>query len=220
MTRRPLAWAVLAGAALWAAPPAAAQSGNAVVGRSSRVYQALESLHADFEQVIDDQMLGRFDSRGRLVQAGSAHLSMRFTDPDGDAIVADGRHIWVYTPSTTEGQVLRFRLPSTPVYGMNILSWLLDRPTERYRATLLRTERLADRPVDVVELVPLVPELPFSRAVVWLDQADALPRRLEVRERGGALRTITLTRVRTNLAVPPGSFTFTVPKGVRIIEQS
>jgi hypothetical protein len=38
---------------------------------------------------------------------------MRFTDPNGEAIVMDGEYIWIYTPSTTPGQVFARRFPRT-----------------------------------------------------------------------------------------------------------
>jgi len=64
-----------------------------------------------------------------------------------------------------------------------------------------------------------VPDLPFERAVVWLDRDDALPRRLEVTEHGGALRTLTLSKVRANQRVPDSTFVFQVPPGVRVVDQ-
>jgi outer membrane lipoprotein carrier protein len=197
-----------------------AQDAQAIVGRSSRVYRSLSSLRADFVQVIDNPMIDSAESRGTLVQAGPDKLSMRFSDPPGEAIVIDGQHVWVYTPSTTPGQVLRLAVPSGgPVYGYNILAWLLDRPAERYQASYLRTDKLNGRPMDVIELVPAVPDLPFERAVVWLDRDDALPRRLEITERTGSKRTLTLSRMQVNRSVPDRTFTFEAPPGVRVVDQ-
>jgi outer membrane lipoprotein carrier protein len=207
--------------ALAAAPAVLrAQDAQAIVGRSSRVYRSLSSLRADFVQVIDNPMIDSAESRGTLVQAGEDKLAMRFTDPPGEAIVIDGHSVWVYTPSTTPGQVLRMAVPSGgPVYGYNMLAWLLDRPAERYTASLVRTDRLNGRTVDVVQLVPAVPDLPFDRAILWLDREDALPRRLEITEPSGATRTLTLSKVRTNQSVPEDAFTFKVPSGVRVVDQ-
>jgi outer membrane lipoprotein carrier protein len=200
---------------------AVAQDAASVVGRSARAYQSLSSLRADFEQRIDDPLLDTaLTSRGTLVQAGQSKLSMRFSSPPEDRIIIDGQYVWVYTPSTTPGQVLRLSLPSGgPVYGFNVLSWILDRPAERYRMQYLRADRLNGRAVDVVQLTPTIPELPFSRAVVWLDRDDALPRRLEITERLGGTRTITLTRLRPNDSIPDSTFVFAVPAGVHIIQQ-
>src|SRR5829696_4739705 len=124
----------------------AAQDAQAIIGRAARVYRSLASLQADFVQRIDNPMIDSAESRGTLVQAGPAKLAMRFTDPPGEAVVIDGEHVWVYTPSTVPDQVLRMRLPSGgPVYGYNILAWLLDRPAERYEATYVRRDTLAGR---------------------------------------------------------------------------
>ncbi|MEP6687403.1 MAG: outer membrane lipoprotein carrier protein LolA [Gemmatimonadales bacterium] len=217
MTRGALLTLVL----LAAMPTAAeAQDANALVGRSSRVYRSLSSLKADFVQIIDNPMIDSAESRGTLVQAGPDKLAMRFTDPDGEAVVIDGQSVWVYTPSTTPGQVIRMSVPSGgPIYGYNLLAWLLDRPAERYTASYVRADVLGGRSMDVIELVPAVPDLPFERAVVWLDRADGLPRRLEITEHSGATRTLTLSKVQTNQAVPDRTFRFQVPSGVRVVDQ-
>ncbi|HEX6089999.1 MAG TPA: outer membrane lipoprotein carrier protein LolA [Gemmatimonadales bacterium] len=210
---------LLAAGALIASPAGAQANAKDVVARAARAYGDLSSLTADFEQRIEDSLIGTFDSRGNLVQAGQNRLAMRFNDPAGDAIVIDGRQVWVYTPSTAPGQVIRMPLPSGPVYGFNVLSWILDKPAERYRMRYVRADRVAGRVVDVVELIPITAELPFSRALVWLDREDHLPRRLEITERRGGTRTITLSRVRTNETIAPKAFAFDVPRGVRIVDQ-
>ena len=203
------------------APPAArAQDANALVGRSSRVYRSLSSLTADFVQLIDNPMIDSAESRGTLVQAGADKLAMRFTDPPGEAVIIDGRSVWVYTPSTTPGQVIRMSVPSGgPVYGYNMLAWLLDRPAERYTASYLRADVVGGRSMDVVELVPAVPDLPFEKAVLWLDRADGIPRRLEITEHSGATRTLTLSKVRVNRSIADSTFRFEVPSGVRVVDQ-
>ena len=205
--------------ALVAAAPAHAQDAAATIGRAARVYRSLGSLSADFVQMIDNPMIDSAESKGTLVQAGQAKLAMRFTDPPGEAVVIDGEHVWIYTPSTVPGQVLRLAVPSGPVYGYNLLAWLLDKPAERYRASYLRSERLDGRTTDVIQLVPAVPDLPFNRAVIWLDREDALPRRLEIHESSGATRTLRLTRLRVNQSVPSRTFSFKVPGGVRVVDQ-
>ena len=201
-------------------PPLQAQDAQSIVGRSSRVYRSLASLSADFVQIIDNPMIDSAESKGTLIQAGPSRLSMRFSDPPGEAVVIDGRHVWVYTPSTVPDQVLRLAVPSGgPVYGYNLLAWLLDRPAERYTAKYLRQEQVGNRTLDVIELTPAVPDLPFDRAVIWLDREDALPRRLEITEKSGAQRTLSLSKLRVNRKVPDSTFEFQVPSGVRVVDQ-
>jgi outer membrane lipoprotein carrier protein len=190
-----------------------------IISRSAKAYASLTSFRADLRQTIDDRMIGTYDSEGKLIQQGEAKLSMRFTDPRGDAIVMDGEHLWVYTPSTTPGQVLRLKVPSDPTYGPNVLAWILTDPAERYNVRYVKSDAVSGRAVDVLALTPIDKSLPFSEAIVWLDQYDYLPRRLEILERSGTRRTLVLSGVETNRRVSNDTFTFAVPNGVRVIDQ-
>jgi outer membrane lipoprotein carrier protein len=205
--------------ALSAGPANAQVSPDTIIERAAKAYQQLSSFQADFRQVISDSMIGTFESKGRLLQAGTASFAMRFTDPNGEAIVMDGEYIWIYTPSTTPGQVIRTPIPKDATYGPNVLAWLLTKPVERYRTRYLREDAVGGRSADVVELTPLDPTLPFRAAILWIDRSDNLPRRLEIQEKTGTNRTLVLTGVMINRRPPPNSFTFNVPSGVRVIEQ-
>ena len=199
----------------------AQQDARGLVSRASAAYRGLQSLRADFDQLIQNPMIGDQASKGVLIQSGPAKLAMRFSDPDGEAIVIDGQYVWVYTPSTTPGQVLRMPLPSGgPVYGYNLIAWLLDKPHERYQSAFVRADQVDQRAVNVVEMVPTVPDMPFSRAVVWLDRSDGLPRRIEIEETSGQQRTLTLRNLRANVSIRDDTFRFRVPSGVKVIEQS
>lgn len=197
----------------------AAQDAGELVGRASRVYRNLTSLQADFVQVIEDRAQGdTLIGRGTVIQAGPNLFAMRFSDPAGEAVVVDGTHIWTYTPSTAPNQVYRSRVPADPVYGVNLLAALLDRPRERYRMSFVRRDTLGGRDVDIVELVPTSRDTPFLRARLWLGADDALPRRIELDESPGMRRTLTLLRLRPNAPFTRRTFTFEVPAGIRIVD--
>lgn len=217
MNRRAHALAALV--LLLLASPLRAQSAAVIIQRTADTYRQLTSLTAEFEQVVSSEMIGKFTSRGTLAQAGTSRLSMRFSDPSGEAIVIDGTSIWVYTPSTAPGQVLRMPIARASGFGVNLLAWLLDRPTERYKVTLVRQDEIRGTPVDVLQMTPVVEGLPFTSATLWLARSDALPRRIEVKEQSGNHRALTLSQLRTNTTLPPGTFTFTPPKGVKVIDQ-
>lgn len=195
---------------------ATAQDPNAVMERAARSYQSLRSFSADFTQSIDDAMLGNYRSRGRLIQSGDVKLSMRFTDPSGEAIVVDGTNAWLYLPSSAPGQVVKISVNQLPDFFN--LSRLLDRPAQRFTATSARTERVGGRTVDAVVLTPREANLPFSEVTIWVDREDGLPRRLQFRERSGAVRTFTFSDIRTNESLSSRIFTFEVPAGVRVVD--
>ncbi|HEV8150916.1 MAG TPA: outer membrane lipoprotein carrier protein LolA [Gemmatimonadales bacterium] len=204
---------------LGAVTPCDAQDPVAIVRRAGGAYRSLTSLQADFTQVVEDAGIGdTLRSSGRLYQAGPNTFAMHFSDPPDEAIVIDGRHVWIYTPSTTPGQVIRIRVATDPVYGANLLAKLLDRPAERYRSNWLRSDTVSGRRVDVVSIVPRSADLNFSRAVLWLD-SDALPRRIELMESAGVRRILTLSQLRINAPIDKEVFEFKVPKGVRVVDQ-
>ena len=197
-----------------------AQDALATVRRAGAVYRSLSSLQADFTQVVEDAVIGdTLRSTGRLYQAGQNAFAMRFTDPPDDVIVVDGRYVWVYTPSTTPGQVIRMPMDTDPVYGVNLLARILDRPADRYRVSWLRADTAGGRVVDVVALVPQGSNLNFDRAVLWLDRDDALPRRIELDESRGVRRILDLSHLRPNAEVPAELLAFKVPRGVRVVDQ-
>lgn len=193
-------------------------SADAILTRAARTYQTISTFRAEFRQKFEDPYVDQAEARGTLYQSGPNRFAMRFTDPAGGAIVIDGRHVWVYEPEDIPGQVLRFSLPENAVYGYNLLGWFLERPQDKYRATWLREEVLEGAKADVLLLEPLDPTMRFRRATVWFDQETSLPRRFEIDEKIQN-RILTLSRLRTNVALPGGVFTFQVPSGVKVIEQ-
>src|SRR5207302_1940411 len=84
--------------------------------------------------------------------------------------------LWLYTPSTTPGQVIRSRIPEYGTTGPNLIGQFVEQPRERYTAQYVRADSLPDAsPVDVIRLVPNGHEQPYSEAKIWVGRADALP---------------------------------------------
>ena len=187
----------------------------AIVTRAAEAYARAGSLEANFTQVIADENIGTFRSRGRLAQQGTDRFAMRFSDPRGEALVMDGVKLWVYTPSTTPGQVLRMAQPSGPG-APNLVAWLLDAPATKYRTTWIRRDSTG---AETVRLVPTDPSLPFREATVTFAASDGLPRRIEITERTGTRRTLVLSNVRSGRRLGASTFRFDVPAGVRVVDQ-
>src|SRR5207302_7876109 len=174
-----------------------------VLDHASAVYQTIISLPADFTQVVANPMLGAPDTTpGALYQLRPSRFAMRFTEPQGDRIVADGRFLWLYTPSTTPGQVLRSRIPEYGPTGPNLIGQFVEHPRERYAARYVRVDSLADGVADLVRLVPKTGDQPYSEATIWVNRDDALVRRLDIVEASGQRRTVMLREIRVNGGVP------------------
>jgi outer membrane lipoprotein-sorting protein len=193
-------------------------SSDAIMNRASRAWQQLTSFQADFRMKIDDPLIDQPETRGRFYQQGTNRWAFRFSDPANTAFVMDGSAVWVYQPEDSPRQVNKYPPPGGPVYEYNRIGWLLDRPLEKYRATWLREELVDGQNTDVLRLEPSAAGIPFRRATIWIDRETVLPRKIELDEKL-YIRTITFSRLRTNGTIPPGTFTFRVPDGVRVIEQ-
>ena len=203
---------------LFAQAPVQRQSADAIVTRSSRAWQTLTSFQADFRMSLKDPMMDHPDSRGRLYQQGSSRFAMRFTDPENSVILIDGTSLWVFLPENDPRTARKLPAPAGPMYSYNHLAWLFDRPLEKYRATWLREEPIEGKLNDVILLEPRDANPPFRRGTIWIERESALPRKIELDEKI-LVRTVTLSRIRTNSTIPPGTFTFRVPAGVRVIDQ-
>ena len=213
-------WVLLL-AVLTVPTPLAAQSDSAkaaaVLDRVTAAFKTLKVLTADFVQIVQNPMTGAPDTtRGKLHQLPPNRFAMRFTHPKGDRLVADGRYLWIYTPSTTANQVIRAQIPTAGgAAGPNLIGQFADRPHERYRSRYVRAEGGAD----VIALVPVEKEQPFSEAMLWVDGKDGLPRRLEFQESSGQRRVLILSGLVVNGEIPFREFTFSVPPGAQVVSQ-
>jgi len=191
----------------------------AVLDRAATTYQTVSTLSADFTQIIVNPMIGAPDTTwGRLYEMRPSHFAMRFTRPKGDRVVADGRWLWLYTPSTTPGQVIRTKIPEVGTTGPNLIGQFVERPRERYRARYLRADSLPTGVADVLRLTPLARDWPYDDALIWVDRATALITRLDIGESSGQRRVLILRNVRVNDGVPQREVTFSRPAGVRVVD--
>ncbi len=191
-----------------------------ILDRASSSFDTVRTLAADFTQIVDNPMLGDPDTtRGRLFQRRPNYFAMRFSEPKNDRIVADGRRLWLYTPSTTPGQVIRSTIPGTGTTGPNLIGQFVEHPRERYTARHVRSDSLEGVAVDVITLTPRPTDLPYSEATVWIAKQDGLIRRIEIVEISGQRRTITLKNLTVNTSIPAREFRFAPISGVRVVDQ-
>ncbi|HEX6816397.1 MAG TPA: outer membrane lipoprotein carrier protein LolA [Gemmatimonadaceae bacterium] len=205
----------LVGLAIISAGPLHAQ--QSVVRHAERVYTNIKTLRATFTQTVTNPLTGSdVTSHGELQQRIPGDVSVRFTDPAGDRIVANGKVVWVYLPSTNPGQVIRTNLDSSGVQVPDVATWFLHSPETRYSMTNAGSATIDGHATTAVTLVPKDPSLPFSKATIWVDDDDALIRQVETIDQQGLKRRILLNRLTPNATLDKDAFEFKVPKGVKV----
>jgi outer membrane lipoprotein carrier protein len=213
--------ALSAALAAGVAAQARAQDAGAILDRAVAAYGRVSTFRADFVQEVSDPMIGGTEpSRGEFLQQRPNRFAMRWRQPRGDLIVADGQYLWVFLPSSTPNQVVRSRLTGRAGESADIVAEFLERPRDRFGVVYVRAERAGSRDADVLALTPLQRSTSYSRVLIWVDRQDNLVRKVEITEASGAVRRIAFDRVRTNVRIPASAFTFQPPAGIRVVDAS
>lgn len=194
-----------------------------IVRRAAATYDSLESLRADFRQVLEMRVFDpprRRAGEGTWYQRKPAHLRMDFSDPDGDLIVSDGEHLWLYYPSTHPGQVVRTGLasPGRGAPAVDLQGRIFRQARTVYRPEHRGREEVTGRPAHVLELLPRTDDTEYRSVRVWVDVGTHLVRRLEFHDRSQTVRTITLTDLETDVPLPDSLFRFEPPPDVEVFE--
>lgn len=192
-----------------------------ILDGANAAYEKVGAFSADFVQVVTNPLVGEPDTTwGKLYQRPPNLFAMRFTRPNGDRIVADGRHLWLYTPSTTPDQVIRTPIPAIGTTGPNLIGQFVYHARERYKARYVRADSLAaDGVADVIALDPKDPTIPYRGAVIWIARSDSLVRRMEIAEMSGQDRIVILHGLQAEPELPGREFKFSVPRGAQVIDQ-
>ena len=208
-------------AAAPAAAPAQQPPERAAVQHAVDAWQQVRTVRAAFEQTVTNALTGTSaHARGDYQQRRPDKLAVRFRDPDGDRIVADGTSLWIYLPSSSPNQVIKRPETARGSGTVDITGEFLDRPFDRYAIADGGAAQVDGRPTRLVILTPNA-EGPrdFSKARVWIDDADGYIRQFEVSQSNGVTRLVHLTSLQVNGPTDDAVFHFTVPKGARIVTQ-
>jgi len=191
---------------------------SAILDRAVAAYAQVTTLRADFSQTVHDPMIGSDDtSRGEYLQQ-RPKFAIRWRQPSGDMIVSDGQTVWVYTPSSQPGQVIRQDVTGRQGESGDFLAQFLERPKERFTVTYERAEGVGSRPADVLALAARDRNAPYRTVRIWVDRQDNLVRRIEITGSAGDTRRIALDRLRVNQPIAAARFVFRPPAGARVVD--
>jgi outer membrane lipoprotein carrier protein len=192
-----------------------------LLDRAVAAWSKVKTARASFEQTVTNSLTGRtLTSSAEFQQQRPGKLSVRFSEPANEAIVADGKSLWLYLPSSAPGQVIRTSAKSGNGGTVDFTAQFLSAPRSKYDVSPAGSLDVGGRATHAFTLVPKQKEgAPFKSATVWIDDADATIRQFEVLENSGLQRKVRLTSFKTNVPVDASAFTFKVPAGVRIVDR-
>jgi len=210
----------LVGIALTALPIAArAQSADAIIDRAAAAYARLNSMRAQFRQTLTNPLTGNTQTTsGVILRRKPNFLSINFES--GDRVAADGTTLWFYLPSSTPGQVIRLPYSGDNANTVDPANQFLDSPRTRFTVSSAGSADLGGRATHAITLVPKRPNSAFTSAKVWIDDNDSSIRQFDLETANGLRRHVVITSFTANPALSRASFQFSVPKGVKVVDQA
>jgi chaperone LolA len=202
------------------AKPAVEQLDDAteILRRTEQRADAIRTLEADFVQSVRVPLLNQTQSSaGKLYQRKPDRFLMRFSQPAGDIMVADGRYFWLYYPSSDRTQVIRTSIAKGGG-AVDLQRQFIGNATARFVPTLNRSETVDGHDSYVVTLVPKEAS-PYKVLRIWVDKGDYTVRRFETTEENESVRRVELRNIRVNGTIPDNLFSFTPPQGAQVFDQ-
>lgn len=187
--------------ALWAKEPGA---------RLEIFLERVHSLRAEFQQTLLDKHNEPLEeSRGIFLLQRPDKFRWSYRRPFHQEIVADGEHIWFYSPDLEQVTVKdqEASLGDTPAL---LLSG--ERlPYDRYRIHDLPSHN----GLTWVELLPRDQDAAFEQLLLGFDKHSL--RLMELHDSFGRTTRLAFSEVKINMPIDPAQFVFTPPEGVDII---
>lgn len=189
-----------------------------ILRRTADRYQRMQSMRAEFVQTLENPLLAsRTSSRGTLYQRRPDRIKLDFSDPEGDVIVSDGSHFWIYYPSVDAKQVVR--APAGNGGGaVDLQAQFVGDPAQRFAVDYQGAQELGGRRTHVMTLVPRS-DPAYKRMKVWIDAQDHLIRRFQITENNENIRTFELSGLRVDPQLSDAIFRFTPPPQAQVVDR-
>ena len=201
---------------------APAQSVGPTIDRAVAAWGKIKTVRGTFEQTVSNSLTASTaTARGEYAQDRPNLLSIRFTQPASDAIVSDGKVVWVYLPSSAPGQVMKRPATDRSQTPIDLTGTFLDSPRTKYDIAPAAGKIVDGHATHGLVLTPKSGvNAPFVKATVWVDDDDAYIREFDVTEASGVSRHIHLTSLEPNASVPKSLFSFSIPAGAKVVDQT
>ncbi len=198
---------------------ARAQSADAIIDRAAAAYSRLSSMRAEFTQTLTNPLTGNTQTTsGVILRKKPNLLSINFES--GDRVAADGSTLWLYLPSSVPGQVVRMPYRGENASSVDPADQFLNSPRTRFTVSSAGAATIGGRATHAITLVPKRANMGFTGAQVWIDDDDSSIRQFDLETTNGLKRHVVITSFTPNPELSRSTFRFTVPKGVKVVDQA
>ncbi len=196
---------------------AAAQSLDDVVRDLEAAYGRMTDLRAEFTQTAFNKSLNQtIPAQGTVYLKKGGKLRWEYKEPTPQAIVSDGKKLWVYTPALNQVNVGEAPEALAGPAGSFLAG--LGRLRAEFNVRFLNPAQPRDGEGNwVLDLTPKRPLPTLARLVLSVDAKTWELRRAVVYDQFENTVTMRFTKVAINSGLPDRLFAFEPPKGVATV---
>lgn len=185
---------------------------QALLSRLERKYDGMRDATLTFRQDVRYGVTKAEQSfQGKLLIKKKNRYRIELED---QTIVTNGRVVWSYTKSNQQVIVDNYKDDPRAYTPDKVLVNLPD----RYTATVLGKDRLQNRSVTVLKLIPKERKSNFSWMKLWVDESDELMRQVQILDMSENLTTYVIDTLRINSGLADSQFEYQPPPGVEVID--
>ncbi len=196
-------------AVLFAQAPA--PSAKEIASRVDRHYNRLRSLQTAFTETYHGMGIERTDG-GTLLLEKPARMKWEYDSPPGKIFLLDGKYAWFYAPGDAQVE----RISAKDLNDLRSpLRYLLGH-TELEKEIPNLTVAPAPDGCFTLSGQPKDAQNRIARIALTVT-ANGVITGIAIEEAGGALTRFTFTHEQPDVPIPPGTFHFTPPPGVPVV---
>jgi len=212
-----LRWFLVCSVLLWTiggvghAKPTA---GESLLERIQERYDSMKDYRAEFEQVTEYQTVNRtVRGKGEVYYKKPGRMLWVYEEPDGQFVLADGRHLYFYQPQ--ENQVIKTRLGAAFRSDLP-LSFLLGIGQIRTYFNAGVVERIDSN--YRIDLYPRQADAGFKKLQLTVSSQNYDIKRAQIEDVGGNRWAIDFRSIEHDIELKPSVFELKVPTGADIVE--
>ena len=192
------------------AGPLPAQQDDPILHLVDNHYNHLSSLKASYTEHYTGMGMDRTES-GTLLLRKPGRMRWIYANPVGKVFVLDGKYGWSYTPGDAQVQ----RVPAKQLDDLRSpLRFLLGRTELKRELQNIAVTHTGSELV--IRGVPHGMDQRIKQLVLTVDEKGTIGA-LRLEELDGAATEFRFTDMHENIPIPDGSFTFTPPAGIEIV---
>jgi len=192
--------------------PSAQDSAQELAQKVDRHYNLLRSLKVGFSESYEGLGMRRTES-GTLLLLKPGRMKWEYSEPAGKLFLLDGTYAWFYSRGDSQVQ----RILAKQLNDLRSpLRFLLGRTKLEKDLSKLTLQPAANGQF-MLSGQPRGQEKRVSRLALTVT-AEGTITGIEMEETDGSLTRFTFTGEQTNVPIPAGTFRFTPPKGMPVVD--